>query len=48
MHKTIAFMLTLALAGCAGFEFRDVDLSAPCATRPGSYDCQIERYTRSP
>jgi len=49
MHKTLsalALLALLGLAGCSGFG--PVDLRSPCATGPGSFECQVERYNRAP
>jgi hypothetical protein len=48
MHKpltALALLVLLGLAGCSGFG--PVDLRSPCATSPGSYECQVERYNRA-
>lgn len=45
MRKLFGLIFLLGLAGCA--DMRPVDLSAPCMTRPGGYECQIERYSRA-
>jgi hypothetical protein len=46
MRKAFGLILLLALSGCA--DMRPVDLTAPCMTSPGGFECQVERYTRAP
>ncbi|HEX2541833.1 MAG TPA: hypothetical protein VHM00_12220 [Caldimonas sp.] len=36
-----------ALAGCSAGPQQQGNTS-PCATSPGGYDCQVERYQRAP
>jgi predicted small lipoprotein YifL len=42
---TLALLLLVGLAGCSAFG--PVDLRSACATTPGSYECQIERYNKA-
>ncbi len=42
---SLVFLLS-CLAGCAGSSPAPRQLSA-CAISPGSFDCQVERYSRS-
>ena len=45
MRKAFGLILLLGLAGCA--DMRAVDLTSPCMTSPGSYECQVLRYSRA-
>ena len=44
-RRALVLLLLLGLAGCSAFG--PVDLRSGCATSPGSYECQIERYNRA-
>ena len=49
MRKALASALLIlcGLAGCSAVP-TDRGPASPCATNPGGYDCQIERYQNAP
>lgn len=46
MGTFATLILFLALAGCSGIPVQPSGTS-PCATSPGGYQCQIERYQKA-
>jgi uncharacterized lipoprotein YmbA len=47
MRQALALIALVLLAGCAGAPQRQY-AQTPCASNPGGYDCQVERYQRAP
>jgi hypothetical protein len=45
MFKTATLLLLLALSACAGIP--QGSSGDPCSVSPGSYQCEIERYSNA-